>query len=260
MSKDFLAEILTLKQKRIRENKQKEPDWAEKLDALAKTPSPYSFYEALKRDEINIIAEIKRASPSKGTLNDRIDIVETAKIYESNGACAISVLTEEDKFRGSLSDLEKVRQTVKLPILCKDFIFDEFQIYKAKQAGANAVLLIVAMLDEEKLGRLYKFAENLGLDALVEVHTKAELETATKIGAKIIGINNRNLHDFSVSLDVSRNLIKEAPKDVLMVSESGISRKEEIIELKELGFSGFLIGELFMRSADIRTELTKLKA
>lgn len=255
-----MTEILASKQKSVQEDKQKEPNWMKKLDLLEKNPSKPLLSDALRRDEINIIAEIKRASPSKGIISGQIDVSETARIYEESGACAISVLTEENKFLGSLSDLEKVRQTVNLPVLRKDFIFDEFQIYQAKQAGANAVLLIVAILDEEKLKKLYEFAERLNLDVLVEVHTEAELEIASKIGAKIIGINNRNLRSFSVSLDVSRNLIKQAPKDALMVSESGISKREEIIELRELGFSGFLIGETLMKSSDIKAELMKLKA
>jgi indole-3-glycerol phosphate synthase len=259
MSKDFLAEILASKQKSVQENKQKEPNWMTKLDLLDKKPSTPLLSNSLRRNEINIIAEIKRASPSKGVISNQIDVSETARIYEESGACAISVLTEEKRFLGSLSDLEKVCQTVNLPVLRKDFIFDEFQIYQTKRAGANAVLLIVAILDEEKLKKLYEFAKSLNLDVLVEVHTEAELEIASKIGAKIIGINNRNLRTFNVSLDVSRNLIKQAPKDALMVSESGISKREEIIELRELGFSGFLIGETLMKSNNIKAELMKLK-
>jgi indole-3-glycerol phosphate synthase len=257
MSKDFLTEILIIKQKRVQTLKQKDLDWIRKIEDLKKRPSR-SFAEAFLGDRINIIAEIKKASPSKGVINNNVDVVKLSKTYEASGACAISVLTEENKFHGSFEDLSDVRKAVNLPLLCKDFIFDEFQIYQAKKAGADAILLIVAMLDEEKLKNLYDFANNLGLDVLVEVHTEAELEIAKKIGAKIIGVNNRDLHTFDVSLDVSRNLIKQAPKNALMISESGISKKEEILELKLLGFSGFLIGETFMKSNNLRVEFANL--
>ena len=192
-------------------------------------------------------------------INDRIDVAEVARNYENGGACAISVLTEEDKFRGSLEDLVTARKAVNLPILRKDFIFDEFQIYEAAAAGADVILLIAAMLDDETLAKLHDLAEReLGLDALVEVHTLEEMERVKKIGAKIIGINNRDLQTFKVSLDVSRELIKHAPDDALMITESGLSTKEEITELRELGFAGFLIGETLMRSGNVAEELRKL--
>ena len=213
----------------------------------------------MQKDQINIIAEIKRASPSKGVINDKIDVAEVSRNYENGGACAISVLTEEDRFKGSLKDLQTARNAVKLPILRKDFIYDEFQIYEAAEAGADVILLIAAMLDDVKLGQLHSLAENdLGLDALVEVHTLEELERVKKIGAKIIGINNRDLHTFKVSLDVSRELIKHAPENALLITESGISTKGEILELRELGFAGFLIGETLMRSGSAAQELEKL--
>src|SRR5262249_10347201 len=150
-----------------------------------------------------IIAEIKRASPSKGTINDTIDVAETAKTYKSGGACAISVLTEEQFFEGSLDDLRVARDAIDLPILRKDFIVDDFQIYEAAAAGADAILLIVAALGFENLREFQTLARELGLDALVEVHTAAELEIATEIGARLIGVNNRDLRSFDVSLDIS---------------------------------------------------------
>nr|ALS88927.1 indole-3-glycerol phosphate synthase [uncultured bacterium] len=192
---------------------------------------------------------MKRASPSKGVINDKIDVAEIAASYEKGGACAISVLTEEDRFKGSLRDLEEVRSVVEIPVLRKDFIFDEFQIYETAEAGADVILLIVAMLDDNDLQNLYRLAEQeMGLDVLVEVHTLEELERAKAIDAKIIGVNNRDLHSFKVSLDISRKLIKHAPNDALMIAESGLQTREDLIELKNLGFKGFLIGETLMRS------------
>ena len=252
----FLEEILELKQKRVAQAKS-----AIRNPQSAIQRSPHLLRQALQnQDKINIIAEIKRASPSKGIINDKIDVAEVARNYELGGACAISVLTEEDKFKGSLADLETARNVVDIPILRKDFFFDEFQIYEAKDAGADVILLIVAMLDDDNLVQLHRLAENeLGLDALVEVHTLEELERAKAINAKIIGVNNRDLHSFKVSLDVSRELIKHAPKDALMIAESGLQTREDLLELKKLGFSGFLIGETLMKSGNAVQELRNLQ-
>lgn len=208
-----------------------------------------SFRSALEQiDRTNIIAEIKRASPSKGMINERVNVSERARSYEQGGACAISVLTEEEFFKGSIEDLKAVRKVVKLPILRKDFTIDKFQIYEAAAAGADAVLLIVAALTSENLRQFQTLAHDLGMDALVEVHTLAELEIAASIGANLIGVNNRNLRTFDVSLDVSRELIRYRPSGALMIAESGISSREQIEELKTLGFNGFLVGESLMRS------------
>ena len=250
----FLSEILKLKRRRVaqaRQNYQPPP--------IEIRRAPCLLQQALRdQDRINIIAEIKRASPSKGIINDKINVAEIARRYQRGGACAISVLTEEDRFAGSLEDLQTARAAVDLPILRKDFIFDEFQIEEAKNAGADVILLIAAMIDDQDLAKLYKFADDLKLDVLVEVHTREELERTKKLDAKIIGINNRDLHSFKVSLDVSRELIKFAPPNALLICESGISTKDEIIELHERGFSGFLIGETLMRSGNMAEELKKL--
>jgi indole-3-glycerol phosphate synthase len=254
----FLEEILELKRARVEQAKRKFKIQNSKFKIQDR--KPHLLQAALRQDQINIIAEIKRASPSKGVINDKIDVAEVARMYERGGARAISVLTEEDHFGGSLEDLKIAREVVGLPILRKDFIFDEFQISEAKAAGADVILLIVAMLDKADLERLYKFADSLGLDVLTEVHTLDELEIAAAINAKIIGVNNRDLHSFKVSLDVSRELIKHAPKGALMIAESGLSTKDEILELRELGFSGFLIGETLMRSENVEEELKKLTA
>lgn len=256
----FLDEIIELKKKRV-ERARSNRNFEKLKDSALESwqhRNPFRLHKALSEDRINIIAEIKRASPSKGVINDKIDVAETARNYENGGACAISVLTEEDSFQGSLEDLRTARNAIELPILRKDFIFDEFQIYEAADAGADVILLIAAMLDDKELQNLYKVAENLGLDVLTEVHTLEELERVKNVNVKIIGVNNRDLKTFKVSLDVSRELIKHAPKDALMITESGITSKEEILELRELGFRGFLIGETLMRSGNVEEELRKL--
>jgi indole-3-glycerol phosphate synthase len=258
---NVLNEILKLKRRRVDEAKRrfKIQNLKFKID---ENRAPHRLREALQnQNRLNIIAEIKRASPSKGVINDKINVAEAARNYERGGACAISVLTEEDRFQGSLADLKTARANVSLPVLRKDFIFDEFQIYEAADAGADVVLLIAAMLDDETLSRLRRLTEDeLKLDALVEVHTLEELERAKKIGAALIGVNNRDLHSFKISLDVSRELIKHAPADALMIAESGLQTRADLLELKDLGFHGFLIGETLMRSGNIVEELRKLAA
>lgn len=208
------------------------------------------------RDRLNIIAEFKRASPSKGVINDNFEPAAVGLAYKKGGAVAISVLTEEDFFEGSMNDLRLVRKAIDLPILRKDFIFEPFQVYEAAEAGADAILLIAAMLDDEALVELHNLAEvTLGLDALVEVHTLPELERVKNIGVEMIGVNNRDLETFNTSLDVSRELIKHAPKDAIMITESGLKTRSDLRELQEVGYSGFLIGETLMRSVDPEAEL-----
>jgi indole-3-glycerol phosphate synthase len=217
---------------------------------------------ALERgDRTNIIAEIKRASPSKGEINPEVDVAAIAAAYQSGGAAAISVLTEPEFFRGSPDDLIIVGQNVSLPVLRKDFIVDEYQIFESAALGADAILLIVAALPKDELLFLKMIAEDeLGIDALVEVHTSDELAIANAIGATIIGINNRDLHSLDVSLDVSRRLVLERPANTLMIAESGISTRAEIDELKGLGFNAFLIGETLMRSGNIANDLKNFTA
>jgi indole-3-glycerol phosphate synthase len=256
----FLEEILKLKRRRVEAAKRqfKTQNSKFKIDAAG---APHRLREALQnQNPINIIAEIKRASPSKGIINDKIDVAELAGNYERGGACAISVLTEEDRFQGSLEDLKTVCANVSLPVLRKDFVFDEFQIYEAADAGASVILLIAAMLDDEALARLRRLTEDeLKMDALVEVHTLEELERAKSTGAALIGVNNRDLHSFKVSLDVSRELIKHAPADALMIAESGLRTRADLLELKDLGFHGFLIGETLMKSENMEIALKNLQ-
>jgi indole-3-glycerol phosphate synthase len=169
--------------------------------------------------------------------------------YAAGGAAAISVLTEEDYFSGSLDDLRAVKRSVDLPVLRKDFIFDEYQVYESAAAGADAVLLIVAALDDNQLVSFRKLVEDeLGMDALIEVHTAEEMQRAIECGANIIGVNNRNLHTFEVSLDTSLSLAKDAPPGAVLISESGLNNSSDLARLREAGYRGFLIGESLMRS------------
>jgi indole-3-glycerol phosphate synthase len=249
---DRLAEIIEKKQQRVATAK--ELVSLEVLQVMARqrrdSATPHALSTALAdSNRTNIIAEFKRRSPSKGDMRSNADPSVIAKEYEQGGATAISVLTEEDYFDGSLDDLRAVRQTTSLPILRKDFIFDDYQVYESAAAGADALLLIVAALDDESLNRLRQITEDvLSMDALVEVHTAAEMERAIKCGANIIGVNNRNLATFEVSLETSVEMAARAPSSMLLISESGIETRDDIRRLSQLGYRGFLIGETLMRA------------
>lgn len=234
---DVLTEIIAKKRERVRE---------------AKTPaSPHAFRNALQKDGINIIAEFKRRSPSKGMIREGANPIEVARAYQAGGAVAMSVLTEADYFAGSLDDLRQVKATVNLPVLRKDFIVDEYQVYESAANGADAILLIVAALDDEQLSRFRQLAEDdLQMDALVEVHTSGEMKRAAACGAKLIGVNNRDLRTFEVSLDTSLRLAREAPLEALLISESGLHSPSDLSRLRDAGYRGFLIGETLMRADD----------
>lgn len=250
MTGTILDKIIAAKQKRVADAKALTTvdSLLEIAERVNSTKPSNRFLSAIKReDRTNIIAEFKRASPSKGVINGDADAAETAIEYHKRGAAAISVLTEEDFFQGSVSDLKAVRDAVKLPILRKDFVIDEYQIYDSAALGADAVLLIVAALRPDELIKFQAVAHSIGLDALVEVHNAEEMMIASDIGAEIIGVNNRNLKTFEVSLDISHDLINRKHENAIMITESGISTAEEINELKALGFSAFLIGETLMR-------------
>ena len=209
----------------------------------------------------NIIAEFKRRSPSAGTIRSDLSATDVSTRYERGGACAISVLTDEQYFGGSILDLVAIRESTALPLLRKDFIIDEIQIYEAAAVGADAVLLIAAALDDGALAKLRATAEDeLGLDAVVEVHTSEELHRAVRAGARIIGVNNRDLRTFRTSLETSERLIAEAPKDRIMISESGLQGANDLRHLQTLGFHGFLIGEALMRAPDPEAALRDLIA
>jgi indole-3-glycerol phosphate synthase len=206
-----------------------------------------------------IIAEFKRRSPSAGTIRSDLSATNVATRYERGGACAISVLTDEQYFGGSIIDLDAIRASTVLPLLRKDFFIDAIQIYEAAVVGADAVLLIAAALDDAALAKLRATAEDeLGLDAVVEVHTSEELRRAVETGARIIGVNNRDLRTFRTSLETSERLIAEAPRDRIMISESGLQTPKSLRHLRALGFRGFLIGEALMRASDPEAALRDL--
>src|SRR6266536_1639856 len=254
---NFLAEIIARKRQRIDAVRAAHlSETTATLRARAVAARRFSEPHALRRalapgKRVAVIAEIKRASPSKGVIKEDFKPAELALAYSRGGAVAISVLTEEDYFLGSLNDLRAVHEASSLPILRKDFIFDEYQIYETAAAGADALLLIVAALDDERLSALRHIAEDeLGMDTLVEVHTVEEMRRAQRCGATLIGVNNRNLLTFEVSLGVSEELARESQGEVMLVSESGLRTSDDLRRLQAHGYRAFLIGETLMRSDD----------
>ena len=222
---------------------------------------PKDFAAVLKGERIRLIAEVKKASPSKGLIRADFHPVEIARTYAENGAAAISVLTEEKHFQGSLKYLKDIRQALgdrRPPLLRKDFVFDPYQVYEARAYGADAVLLIVAILGREKLEELLALGHKLGLGCLVEVHSRTELETALETGAEVIGINNRDLTTFEVSLETTKQLKPLIPAGKTVVSESGIKTREDIKMLEGLGIDAVLIGESLMASEDIAGKMREL--
>jgi len=263
MSRTFLSEIVARKRRIVAKLRASSTVGALHARAvkIRKNAAPHRLREALDATSpaLKIIAEFKRTSPSVGIIRGDLSPADVARHYERGGACAISVLTDEEYFGGSIDDLSAVRSSTHLPVLRKDFIVDPIQIYEAAIAGADAILLIVGALDDDSLGELRKVAEDeLGLDALIEVHTSDELRRALNVGAKIVGVNNRDLQTFQVSLSTSERLIAEAPRDRLMLSESGLRDAEQLRHLHALGFRGFLIGEALMRAKDPETALRNL--
>jgi indole-3-glycerol phosphate synthase len=229
--------------------------------AIRANAAPHRLLQALKSNPgaVNIIAEFKRRSPSAGTIRDDLSVTDVAGCYQRGGASAISVLTDEQYFGGSILDLAAIRAITDLPLLRKDFIIDEIQIYEAAVVGADAVLLITAALDDRALTKLRATAEDeLGLDVVVEVHTSEELRRAVRAGARIIGVNNRDLRTFHTSLQTSKRLIAEAPRDRIMISESGLQDPNVLRHLQALRFRGFLIGEALMRAHDPEAALRDL--
>lgn len=220
-----------------------------------------SFIQKLKTaNQISIISEFKRASPSKGIINNTIEPSYQAGLYEEYGASVISVLTDQTFFKGSFSDLKAVRSKVNLPILCKDFIIDELQINLAASKGADLILLIVAALDDQRLVELFQYAKGLGLEVLVEVHNQNELERALKTGAKLIGVNNRDLKTFHVSLEVTETLASIVKSTgAYLISESGIHHKEDVARVRNAGANGILVGEALMKSADVKQSFSDFR-
>jgi indole-3-glycerol phosphate synthase len=217
------------------------------------------FRQALDRPGIGMIAEFKRRSPSAGSLREDADIAQIAAEYERGGASAMSVLTEEHNFGGSLADLRAARAACDLPLLRKDFIVDPYQLYEARAAGADAVLLIVAALGASELASLQETAVSLDLDVLVEVHDSDELAVAASAGTSLIGVNNRDLRDFSVDISRTSQLLSEMPPGATVVSESGISQPEQLRELETQGVAAVLVGETLMRAPDPGSALVALR-
>ena len=219
----------------------------------------FPFEQALKKDGMSFICEVKKASPSKGIIAEDFPYVEIAKDYESAGASAISVLTEPQWFKGENAYLEEISKNVSIPLLRKDFTVCEYQIYEAKLIGASAVLLICSLLDTKTIREWIKLCDTLGLSALVEAHTEEEVKSAVSAGARIIGVNNRNLRDFTVDITNSIRLRNLVPSDILFVAESGIKTRADVAELENAGVNGVLIGETLMRSKDKKAMLDELK-
>ena len=260
---NFLDEIIQRKQEQIQRAKEAVPlsELTERARAVRKQSQPFALRAAIsgRQSQLGVIAEFKRASPSQGDIRRHADAAEIARTFEQNGAAAISVLTEEDYFRGSLEDLKAVKAVVSIPVLRKDFIVDEYQVFEAAAAGADALLLIVAALNDEQLASLRRLTEDeLQMDALVEVHTVDEMQRALACGAKLIGVNNRDLRTFVVTLDVSAECLASAPADAILISESGLRENADLRRLHAAGFQGFLIGEALMTAADPGKALRQL--
>jgi indole-3-glycerol phosphate synthase len=221
-------------------------------------PEGRPFAEALARPGTSLIAEHKRRSPSAGTIREGAACADVVRAYERGGAAAISVLTEEAHFGGSLADLREARATTALPILRKDFTIDPYQLYEAKAVGADAVLLVVGSVEPHELGALYREAHALDLDAIVEVSREDELEVALEADVDVLGINNRNLEDFSVDIQRTFDLLADVPAGKVVVSESGIRSREQIDELEQVGVDAILIGELLMRAPDPEAAVREL--
>ncbi len=250
----ILDDIEICKRREVTRLKVAEPE--ERLRERAKTtPSPRDFVAALEADGLALIGEIKRASPSAGVIREDFKVPELARAYERGGARALSVLTDECYFKGSLDDLKAARESVSLPVLRKDFIVDKVQLYEARAAGADAVLLIARLLNQEELCGFVKLARSLGMETLVEVHETRELAKALRSETEVVGVNNRDLATFEVDLETTLRLADEVPDDMLLVSESGIRTPEDLRKLKDAGVDAVLVGELFMRAEDVEAEV-----
>ena len=255
----ILDELAEYAKERV-ENQKKKISLAEiKNSALSLPKGDFSFEKALKKDDIAFICECKKASPSKGIIAENFPYLQIAKNYETAGADCISVLTEPKWFLGSDEYLKEIANAVSIPCLRKDFTVDEYMIYQAKLSGASAVLLICSILSESQLKEYIAICEMLGLSALVEVHDESEIQMALQSGAKMIGVNNRNLKDFSVDTNNSGNLRKLVPNDIIFVSESGVKTSEDVQTLRNIGANAVLVGETLMRAENKKQKLAELR-
>jgi indole-3-glycerol phosphate synthase len=254
----YLAQIMPAVRRRLDGRRALVP--LAELKGAAMSGPRASFARAVGGEGISLIAEVKRASPSKGPIRPDLDVVVLVAQYEAAGAAAVSVLTEQDFFLGSLEDLKTAAAHTGLPLLRKDFIVDEYQLYEARVAGASAVLLIAALLDDQELLDLAGVAQALGMDVLLEVHDEAELERAMTVEGVVVGINNRDLRTFQVSLETTERLGCLVPADRLLVSESGISTYEDVRRLAAVGVDGVLVGESLLVAGDVQAAATALRA
>lgn len=246
----ILDEIVAYKREELALQKQK-VSLAQFQDLPLFAAAPPSFLQGVRdKQGRSIIAEVKKASPSKGIIRADFEPLQLARTYEANGAAAISVLTEKKFFQGSLAYLQLIREQVALPLLRKDFLFDPYQVYEARAFGASAILLIVAILSDTQLSELSSLARSLGMDCLIEIHDEEELTRALKCGVQLLGINNRDLRTFHTTIETSERLMRFVPKEVTVVSESGLSRSEQLSRLEAQGVRAFLIGETFMAAPD----------
>jgi indole-3-glycerol phosphate synthase len=245
-----LDELIGATREAVHRRKRERP-LAELEREAGSQPEGRPFAEALSRPGTSLIAEHKRRSPSAGTLTEMgVSCADVVSAYERGGAAALSVLTEEAHFGGSLADLREARAATELPVLRKDFTIDPYQLYEAKAAGADAVLLVVGAMTPDELARLYREAHTLDLDAIVEIHDEEELDQALEVDADVLGINNRDLDDFSVDIQRTFDLLADVPAGKVVVSESGIQSREQIDELEQVGVDAVLIGEALMRAPD----------
>lgn len=255
----ILDELADYARVRVAEAKLRIPEDVIRAQALALPKGDFAFEKVLRGNDIRFICECKKASPSKGLIAPDFPYLQIAMDYEAAGADAISVLTEPKWFLGSDEYLQKIAAAVSIPCLRKDFTVDAYMIYEAKVLGASAVLLICSILPEETIREYIGICDTLGLSALVEAHDAEEVQMAIRAGARIIGVNNRNLKDFTVNTDNSRSLRQAIPRDILFVSESGVKDASDIVTLREIGADAVLIGETLMRAPDKSKKLAELK-
>lgn len=253
----MLHKIIALKKEEVEQRKKTLP-LSQLKERVARQKPPLDFVSVLSGDGIHLIAEIKQASPSRGMLNPNLNLTELAKTYVKGGAAAISVLTEANYFQGSIEHLAAVREVVKLPLLRKDFIFTPYQIYESRAYGADALLLIAAILSQREIEQLLSLSHSLGLRCLVEVHNEVELEKALQSSAKVIGINNRDLKTFKVDLNTTHRLRPLIPQAQVVVSESGIKSRSDVEKLKKWGVNAILVGEALVTASDVLTKIREL--
>ncbi len=257
----ILKKILARKQQEIVERSNVRP-MAQLMEQIASASAPRGFATALEAKlavgQSAVIAEIKKASPSKGVIREDFDPAAIAKSYAKGGAACLSVLTDVDFFQGADRYLTMARAACGLPVIRKDFIVDPYQIYEARAMGADCILLIVSALNEEQLYQLHEVAITMGMDVLIEVHDVAELNTALKLDNPMVGINNRNLHSFDVSLDNTFQLLEHIPKGKIVITESGIHHRDDVVAMRENNVNAFLVGEAFMRSDEPGERLREL--